>query len=538
MHEENTNIQHCPVCGSGRIHYAFTKHGYALNECDKCSFLFFNPQPSDEVLAQIYDADYFLSCDSDRPAESRTELKKGTAELYLDTLKKYAGPLTGRLLEIGCGQGEFLTLAREAGFEVTGVEFSMDAVERANKKLGDKCVRCGTLEEQKFQDYAFDVIVLFDVIEHVRRPLETLHEIKRLIKPDGVIFLVTPSLDSWSASLMKNEWVEFKIEHLSYFNTRTMELALHKAGFADTEISPNYKVLRMDYINSHFQAHPVPIYTQAVAGLNAALPRFLRRKKFKVVASGMNVLARSRSIHKTEKLSVVLPVFNEIKTFSTLMDRLAAKKVPGVDKEIIIVESNSTDGTREAVQRYEGYPGVRVIYEDRPQGKGHAVRTGLAAVTGDVVLIQDADLEYDIDDYDVLIKPFIEGPARFVLGSRHTENTGWKIREFEKNKATAFVMNVAHGFFTLMFNLLYGTRIKDPTTMYKVFRTECLDGITFECNRFDLDWEIVAKLVRAGHIPREIPINYRSRSYSEGKKVRFFRDPLTWIRAIIKYRLQ
>jgi glycosyltransferase involved in cell wall biosynthesis len=237
------------------------------------------------------------------------------------------------------------------------------------------------------------------------------------------------------------------------------------------------------------------------------------------------------------KLSIIIPVYNEKTSFPIIIEKVLDKKLERIDKEIIIIESNSTDGTREIVKKYEGIDGVKIIYEDKPRGKGHALRNGFLCATGDIILIQDADLEYDINDYDSLLEPIIENEVNFVLGSRHLGANCWKIRQFEKKPIIGFVMNSAHQFFTKMFNTLYGQNIKDPTTMYKVFKKECIEGIKLECNRFDLDWEIVAKLVRRGYIPLEIPINYKSRSFSEGKKIRFFRDPLTWILAIIKYRI-
>ena len=249
-----------------------------------------------------------------------------------------------------------------------------------------------------------------------------------------------------------------------------------------------------------------------------------------------NSKAPKKDSRLEHRLSIILPVYNESSTVHMVIEKLLSKELDNTEKEIIIIESNSTDGTKDIVKKYEGINGVRIIYEDKPRGKGHAVRAGLEAVTGDIIIIQDADLEYDIDDYDILLKPILEGKEEFVLGSRHLGENGWKVREFQKNKLAALVMNIAHQFFATFFNVLYQQRIKDPTTMYKVFKTECIDGINFECDRFDLDWEIVAKLVRKGFKPLEIPISYRSRSFLEGKKIKFFRDPLTWLRALIKYR--
>jgi glycosyltransferase involved in cell wall biosynthesis len=234
-------------------------------------------------------------------------------------------------------------------------------------------------------------------------------------------------------------------------------------------------------------------------------------------------------------LTVVVPVFNEGGTAREALDALLAKQITGVQFEIIIVESNSTDGSRDIVLDYKADPRVKLILEDAPRGKGHAVRAGLAMATGDIVLIQDADLEYDLDDYEELLVPIITGRQTFVLGSRHGQS-GWAIRKFDDQPLHAFVMNLAHWTFTLMINAALGIWLRDPFTMYKVFRRDCLDGLTFESNRFDFDWELLMKLVRKGHRPIEIPISYKSRSFKEGKKVSMIRDPLTWLRAVVKYR--
>jgi glycosyltransferase involved in cell wall biosynthesis len=236
-------------------------------------------------------------------------------------------------------------------------------------------------------------------------------------------------------------------------------------------------------------------------------------------------------------LSVIVPIYNEAATVRVALDAILAKEVAGWRLEIILIESNSTDGTREIVLGYREHPRVKLILEERARGKGHAVRAGLAAATGDVVLIQDADLEYDLNDYDVLLAPIAAGRQEFVLGSRHGEG-GWAIRKFSDQPLQALVLNVAHWGFTLLINLALGIWLRDPFTMYKVFRRDCLQGLTFECNRFDFDWELLIKLIRKGHRPIEIPISYKSRSFKEGKKISMFRDPITWLWALVKFRFQ
>lgn len=235
-------------------------------------------------------------------------------------------------------------------------------------------------------------------------------------------------------------------------------------------------------------------------------------------------------------LSVIVPIFNEAATLRTALDAIVAKSVAGWAIELILIESNSTDGSRAIVETYRSHPRVTLLLEDKPRGKGHAVRAALAVATGSFVLIQDADLEYDLNDYEKLLGPLATGERTFVLGSRHGPGAGFAMRKFDDQPLHAFILNSAHWTFTLLIDISLGIWLKDPFTMYKVFRRDALNGLTLKCNRFDFDWELLIKLIRAGHRPIEIPISYQSRSFKEGKKIRMFRDPLTWIVAWAKAR--
>lgn len=235
-----------------------------------------------------------------------------------------------------------------------------------------------------------------------------------------------------------------------------------------------------------------------------------------------------------EKLSIIIPVYNEAKTADKLLKKVENARLP-IKKEIIIIESNSIDGSREIIKRHEGKKDVRIFYEEKPQGKGHALKEGLKHATGTIILIQDADLEYDVRDYSKLLKPILEGKAKFVLGSRILGKKNWMIRKGIGN-LYGFILNVGGWIYNALINLLYGSHMTDQATMFKVFRKDVFKNIPLRSNGFDLDIELVVKPLKRGIKPIEIPVNYKSRSTKEGKKIRFWRDSFVLLWAIVKYR--
>lgn len=497
------------------------------------------PQPSDAQLAAIYGAEYFIMSDDSEAQIHASQLKSSTARDYLKLIESYLGrPLAGELLEIGCGHGDFLVQAAERGLAVMGVEYSAHSANVAARRLGDRGqIICGDISSLKDSAKRFDFIVFADVLEHVRDPRAFLQSVHALLKPDGLAVVILPSLDSLSARLMGSSWMEFKPEHLWYFSTPNLSRLLHSESFGALRAFPAKKTLSLEYISGHFDHYPVQPISSILAFLNKLLPRSLRRYPIKVTASGIAMLAKRAEKRPARKLSVVMPAYNEAQTITGGIERVLSKTIDGVDIELILVESNSTDGTRELVRSFEGRDRVKVILQDQALGKGNAVRAGFEAVTGDYVLIQDADDEYDIEDYDALLEPLLSGEAAFVLGARHG-GASWKMRRFTGQPVLSRIMNLGHWFFAMLINVTYQVWLKDPFTMYKVFRADCLNGLAFECDRFDFDCELVIKLLRKGYVPIEIPVNYRSRSFAQGKKVNVLRDPLTWLWAILKFRFQ
>jgi len=221
-------------------------------------------------------------------------------------------------------------------------------------------------------------------------------------------------------------------------------------------------------------------------------------------------------------LSVVMPVYNEKPTLAEVLARVRA--VP-IDKEIIIIDDGSTDGTRDLLAIMEKDPGTRVLYHPRNRGKGAAVRTGLSACTGDIIIIQDADLEYFPEEYPELIAPIRKGVADVVYGSRFKGKT---------NRVLFFHHYLANRLLTLFSNLFTNLNLSDIQTCYKVFRREAVQAIPLGQDGFGFDPEVTAKVARRRCRVFEVPISYDGRTYEQGKKVRA-KDIFNALYCIVRY---
>lgn len=223
-------------------------------------------------------------------------------------------------------------------------------------------------------------------------------------------------------------------------------------------------------------------------------------------------------------VSIIVPVYNEAATVAAVIDRLLEVPFPA-DREILVVNDGSTDGTRKVLDGLPAHDAVRIIHAPRNGGKGSAIRLGLAEAKGSVIAIQDADLELDPAQLSDLVAPILTGEAKVVYGSRFLQPTSH----------APWITVVANRVLTGVTNLLYGSRLTDMETCYKIMDTTVARSLGLESNRFDIEPEITAKLLRAGHTIAERPVHFAPRSRAQGKKIGW-RDGVRALQVLVKYR--
>ena len=502
----------CPICEERQQTYLFVIHGFPVVRCPGCGLVSFGQ-----------DLERFDSHSDEAPASPDMALMEADSLTELDAARRYLRELAGR----GLRTGRLLLLAPQD-------EVFTKVAESQGYQVAHHLTIGQVVESDDFGGPYDGAVVLYQ-LEKSRIPAVVLAAIHAALRPGGVLLVALPNVASRRARYFGSRWTEWRPENRFYFDPETIQLLFEKVGFDGVWNEPDRRLYTMEHVKDRASDLPHTALTRTIALGYRLSPDSLHQQRFRIISSGMIATSVRRATPQRQLCSIIVPAFNERETFAVLMDALVDKQLIDMDKEIIVVESNSTDGTRQIAERYGEHPEVTLILEERPQGKGHAVRQGLARARGDIIMIQDADLEYDLNDYDTLLAPVLAYEAPFVLGRRH--GMSWKMRQFNDQPGLANFLNVGHIFFTAYLNILYGQRMQDPFTMYKIFRRDCLHGLEFECNRFDFDVELVTKLLRKGYTPLEIPVNYRSRSFTEGKKVSVLRDPLTWLWAGLKYRL-
>ena len=513
----------CPVCQADNPRYLFHSRGVRFVRCAVCAMVYVNPARE----RQTNDLD-IERCRPFTNARDR-RLSLDDFDHLLGRLASDHERLTGNPLERTLLLGRYL---RDFRGVPQAARVGLDIAELDDAEFDRLALSSELAAVRSLLDRAPQVVLLHELLESCSDPSVVVGKLVAALPPETIFVVTFTNADSLPARMIRRFWPPFFDYKTAYFSTGNLSALMARFGL----------VLKTQY--------PLPVtrtaqYIGERIAPRASFSKLVRATRLRDVSlpvrAGNRVAVFGRSASaaagKGEKLSIVIPVFNEARYAAQVIEAVLAK-VLKIDKEIIVVESNSTDGTREIVARFADRPGVRIVYEDAPRGKGHAVRAGLAHVTGTIVLIQDADFEYDIDDYDALLEPILQHKATFVLGSRSLGLDDWKVRKYDATPIRGLALNFAQVVFAKTFNFLYQQRVTDVNTMFKVFRSECLDGLALESDGFPLDMELACKLARNGNSPMEIPVNYVARGFDEGKKIRFWRDAWPSYAAFFKYRFR
>jgi hypothetical protein len=516
---EHKRFVSCPSCQADSSRYLFHRKGVRFVRCASCEMVYVNPARERPVN--------YLDIEGIRPFTNARDRDLALAdfEKLLERVASDHVRITGKPLERALLLGRFLREFRELP---SAKRIGLDVADIGDSEFERLATRSDVGWAGEMLERAPQVVLLHESLEACSDPGAVVERLAASLPPTTLFVVTYTNADSLPARMMRRYWSPFFEHKTAFFGTGNLTAMMARFGL----------VLKGQY--------PLPVthttqYVGERLAPRATLQRLVAATPLGDVAipvrAGNRVAVFGRhagQVGRAEKLSIVLPVYNEVRYAGQVIEAVLAKPLK-IDREVIIVESNSTDGTRDVVRRYEGRPDVRVVYEDRPSGKGHAVRTGLQHVTGTIVLIQDADFEYDIDDYDALLEPILQHKATFVLGSRSLGLDDWKVRKYDKTPVKGLVLNFAQVVFARTYDILYQQRVTDVNTMYKVFRAECLDGLDLESNGFELDIELACKLARNGNSPMEVPVNYVARGFDEGKKIK---PSDAWISyaAFFKYR--
>lgn len=493
----------CPACGADVERYLFHARGARFVQCRSCEVVYVNP-PASEV------PDYFEipAAGGDTTVEDARHVRKELEDVLryaTEVYRAHRGSSPARVLVAGrMAEQESASPA-----QLDSVHLTRDQTLRLVHEADVSPIVAAIGDD-------VEMVVLNQLLEASPRASDVVAELARRLPSRALLVVVYSNTASLPGRILRHNWRRFFDWKAVYFNSENLRSMLERAGLhfvAQSGLNTSYTVTRA--LDLTLPGTSVATVARRLH-LDAASVR---------VPTGtyVSIFERADAAKVSEQLSVIMPVFNEAAYLRAVLEELLAKQFV-IPHEVIVVESNSTDGTREIVQSFEGRPGLRIIYEDRPRGKGAAVRRGLAAATGTIVLIQDADFEYDLDDYDALLEPIVQRRTGFVLGSRSLGLDDWKVRRFARSRVKAFLMNVAQVLFARTFNVLYQQRVTDVNTMFKVFRRECIEGVEFAATGFSFDIELACMLVKNGYSPMEVPVNYVARGFEEGKKINFLSE--------------
>jgi len=494
----------CPACGSRLQRYQFHRTGVRFVRCRACDLVYADPvDPKDRAYFDIH------ALGQHESAIDRHHAQADFLDIAERLITQYQHRFHRRprhLLVAGRWHNDFLAAS----------SLQLD-VDLASRLVDDetRLVSTPLVETLGAKLADSDIVLLNEFLDAVIDPLHVLRGLVSHLRTESLVAVTVANMSALPSRALRRRWKGFFDKKVAFYNADNLEALMWRLGFqriAGERLTTTYS---LGYLASRLELSPS---LQRCLGLS-----HLAHLSGRLASGHELVLFQRASAPTADSLSIIVPVYNEAPYVGGVLTGLIEKELP-IDREIIVVESGSSDGSREIVRSFEARYGLRVIYQDAPRGKGNAVREGLARATGTIVLIQDADFEYDLDDYDALLEPIIQRRASFVLGSRSLGLDDWKVRDYGTSPFKGVLMNLAQVAFARTFNLLYQQKVTDINTMLKVFRRECIAGCHLDCDGFDFDIELVCKIVRNGFEPMEIPINYVARGFDDGKKVRFLID--------------
>lgn len=526
----------CICCGGNKFRnlYDFPTVQKKILMCNYCQLMVLDPMPTTDELKEIYKEDYFSNSKlhegevsgiygySDYISERIN--KQSAYKLNLAIIKRYilSAPDQASLLDYGCGLGHFLDIAYDSRYKVTGLEFNPAAIDYIRNRYTYNVQHTERLAEIEKQD----VITAFDVFEHLQDPIATLKSFHDKLNDNGLLVISTMDSRSFTSRLLGKRLEDFRrtSEHLYFFSRKNITQILEQNGF--------------EVLHIHSQGHsfPLGVLAQRISNMIPAVGVFLKGlllllpflKNVNIYLNPLTkmvVYARKRSDNNPERklLSLVMPAYNEQLYIEKVVEKVLSTDY-GIDFELVFVDDGSTDRTLELMEKYSSHPRVRIISAPH-KGKGAAVRRGIKESKGDLVIIQDADLEYDPAEIKSLVEGMEKTKSVVVYGSRFTG---------KYRKTGSFLYTAGNIFLTFFTNLMTGLNLSDMETCYKLFDGNLIRSIHLVSNGFEFEPEITCRLSQKKIDILEVPISYMARTRFQGKKIKIS-DGFKAVFTIIKY---
>jgi 2-polyprenyl-3-methyl-5-hydroxy-6-metoxy-1,4-benzoquinol methylase len=537
-----TPVVVCAHCGSTRSHvrYTFPDVEKVIRECSACHLMVLDPMPTEEELHAVYNEGYF---ENENLAQSDVTKVYGYVD-YIEerinkqknyvsicrTLQRLAIPAhtPPRLLDYGCGLGFFLDTAFEADFEPNGVEFNQYALDYVRRRYAYRVFHFSDLDPAE----SYDVITMFDVVEHLREPFATIGSIRNMLAENGIVVILTMDSTSFMSRIMGKRLEDFRRirEHLFFFSRSNLVSFLVKQGFDVLKVESHGHSFELRLLATRLRT-VLPVVGVPLIWLLKIFPFISNWSVYLDPRTKFIVYARKRREPRLSPppgalLSIVVPVFNEAATIERVLTELLAIDV-GMRKEIIVVDDGSTDATPEMLERWAGSGDIRVIRQPSNRGKGAAVAAGVSQTRGHYVIIQDADTEYDPKDMLPLLGAMFETGALAVYGSRFAGRY---------RRTGGFLPTVANRILTFAANLVNDLNLSDLMTGYKLFDGALIRSLALKSPGFAFEAEVTCRIARIGVPIVEAPITYKARTYIEGKKIRA-RDGWRVLSALARYGL-